>query len=323
MSVHHGDWHHFHACVGEKALICRINRLGPEMSFVNGDLCPLREAEHNITRDPIKQATCKRRGAEPASLDEKKVADGAFRQMRFPIEQDTVEGAGCDRFPFGQDIVQEICGLDLGRESAGQVPSRSGDDQAHAGLVPLGRRGLKRFGHDDDSGSWAEGRIQADVADSSRNGNTKVCVSAFVSYVIPTHGLMEEPRPPLFGNGDGQADRVRRPSKPVEMLVPQEDPAPIGANRFIDAIAVKKPMIEDGDDGLFFFHKPIVEKNPHRYVCCSALKNAWAFWSVSSYSLAGSESATIPAPTCKYPFPAHHTKVRITILRSRSPFQPM
>ena len=125
------------------------------------------------------------------------------------------------------------------------------------------------------------------------------------------------------GNWDSQADRVRRPAKPSKMQVPHEDLAPVGANRFIDAITVEKTMIEDGDDGLLFFHEPIIEVYPHRYVCWSALKKAWAFWSVSSYSLAGSESATIPAPTCKYPFPPHHTKVRITILRSRSPFQPM
>ena len=68
----------------------------------------------------------------------------------------------------------------------------------------------------------------------------------------------------MIGNGDCQADRVRRPSKPSKMLVPHEDPAPVGANRFIDAVAVEKPMIEDGDDGLFFLHEPIVEIDPHR-----------------------------------------------------------
>ena len=182
---------------------------------------------------------------------------------------------------------------------------------------------MKRFGHNHHGGSWTQGGIEADVAGSSRDGDAKVCVAVFVSDVIPRHGFMEERRPPVLGNRDGQADRVRRPAKPSKMLVPHEDPAPVGANRFIDAIAVEKTMIEDGDDGLLFFHEPIIEINPHRYVCCSALKKAWAFWSVSSYSLAGSESATIPAPTCKYPFPPHHTKVRITILKSRSPFQPI
>ena len=49
------------------------------------------------------------------------------------------------------------------------------------------------------------------------------------------------------------------------MLVPHEDPAAVRANRFIDAVAVEKTMIEDGDNGLLFFHEPIVEINPHRY----------------------------------------------------------
>ena len=47
-----------------------------------------------------------------------KIADGAFRQMRLPIEQDAVERACSDRFPFGQNVVQEIGGLDLRIESA-------------------------------------------------------------------------------------------------------------------------------------------------------------------------------------------------------------
>ena len=182
---------------------------------------------------------------------------------------------------------------------------------------------MKRFGHDHYGGGRAQCRIEANVAGSSGDGDAKVRVGVFVSDVIARHSFMEERRPPVLGNRDGQADRVRRPAKPGKMLVPHEDPSPVGANRFIDTIAIQEAMVEDGDDGLLFFHEPIIEINPHLYVCCSALKKAWAFWSVSSYSLAGSESATIPAPTCKYPFPPHHTKVRITILRSRSPFQPM
>ncbi len=47
------------------------------------------------------------------------------------------------------------------------------------------------------------------------------------------------------------------------MLVAHEDPAPIGANRFVDAVAIEKSMIEDRDDGLGIFHEPIVEINPH------------------------------------------------------------
>ena len=323
MPVHHSDRHHFHTRVGEKTLVRLMDRLDPEMSFVNRDLRLSSEAEDNVARDTVQQAACKCRGAEPACSDEKEIADGAFRQMRFPIEQNAVEGAGRDRFPFGQDIVQKVCGLDLRRERAGQVPSRSGDDQVHAGTILVGGGRVKRFGHDHHGGGWAQGRIEADVAGASGDGDAKVGVGAFVPDVIPCHSFMEERWPPVLGNWDRQADRVRRPAKPSKMLVPHEDPVPVGANRFIDAIAVEKTMIEDGDDGLLFFHEPIIEINPHRYVCCSALKKAWAFWSVSSYSLAGSESATIPAPTCKYPFPPHHTKVRITILRSRSPFQPM
>ncbi len=137
MPVHHRDRHHFHTRVGEKTFVCLVHVLDSEMSFVNGDLCLLCEAEHNVARDSVQQAACKCRGAESAGSDEKNVADGAFRHMRLPIEQDAIEGAGRDGFPFGQNIIQKVCGFDLGREGAGQVPSRLGNDQRHAGTIEL------------------------------------------------------------------------------------------------------------------------------------------------------------------------------------------
>jgi hypothetical protein len=91
-----------------------MNHFDSEMSFIDRNLCFLREAEHDVACDPVQQAACKRRGAESASSEEKEIADGAFRQMRFPIEQDAVEGSGRDRFAFGHDIIQKVCGFDLG-----------------------------------------------------------------------------------------------------------------------------------------------------------------------------------------------------------------
>jgi len=254
-----------------------MDRLDPEMCFLNRNLRFSSEAEQHVARDTVQQAACKCRGTEPVCSDEKEIADGAFCQMRLPIEQDAVEGTGRDGFPFSQDVVQKVSGFDLGRECTGQVPSRFGDDQAHAGLVLLGWGRLKWFGHDHHGGDRAESRIEADIAGSSGNGDTEICVGAFVPDVIPRHGFMKERWPPVFGNWDGQTDRVRRPAKPSEVLVPHEDPAPVGANRLIDTIAVEKTMVEDGDDGLLLFHEPIIEINPHRQVCFNALKNAWAF----------------------------------------------
>ena len=94
MPVHDGDRHDFHTCVGEKTLIRLIDRLDPIISFLNGDLCFASKAEHNVASDPVQQAACKCRGTEAASSEEKQVADGAFCQMGFPIEQDAVEGTG-------------------------------------------------------------------------------------------------------------------------------------------------------------------------------------------------------------------------------------
>lgn len=81
MSVYHGDWHHFHTCIGEKTLVRPMDRLDPKKSFVNGDLSFSCEAEHEVARDPVQQAAYKCRGAEPASSEEKEIADGAFCQM--------------------------------------------------------------------------------------------------------------------------------------------------------------------------------------------------------------------------------------------------
>ena len=198
--------------------------------------------------------------------------------MRLPIEQDAVEGAGCDGLPFGQDVVQKIGGFDLRRERAGQVSSRLGDDRgSRRSRYCSGGGGLKRFGHDHDRGGWAQGRIKTDVAGSSRDGDAKVGVRAFVPDVVPCHRFVEERRPSGLGNRDVRPMASAERLKPSKMLIPHEDPAPIGANRFVDAITIEKTMIEDGDDGLFFFHKPIVEINPHRYACCNALKKACGF----------------------------------------------
>ena len=134
MLIHPGDRHHLHARVGEKTFVCLMYRLNSEMSFVNRDLCFSREVEHDVARDAVQQAAGKCRGAKPASSDEKEIADGAFRQMRFPIEQDAVERASGDRFPFRQDIVQKVGGLDL------RVRAR------WAGSVSFGRRsGSRRY----------------------------------------------------------------------------------------------------------------------------------------------------------------------------------
>ena len=136
--VYHGNRHYFHTGVGEKTLFCLPDRFDPEMPFGNGDLRFLCEVEDNVSCNPVQQAAGKCRGAEAPCLDEKEIADGAFSQVRFPVEQDAIEGAGRDGFPFGQNIVQEVGGFDLGRNGAGQVPSGFGNDQLHAGLILLG-----------------------------------------------------------------------------------------------------------------------------------------------------------------------------------------
>ena len=53
-----------------------------------------------------------------------------------------------------------------------------------------------------------------------------------------------------------------------------------------------------------------------------ARKSAAALFWVSSYSAAGTESATIPAPACTWAIPSWQTTVRIVMQVSRLPSQP-
>ena len=122
---------------------------------------------------------------------------------------------------------------------------------------------MERFSHNHQRGGWAESWIETDVASPSGDSDAKVRVGPFVSDIILCHRFVEKRRPSVMGNGDSQTDRIRRPAKPSKVLVPHEDPMSVRANRFIDAVAVEKTMIEDGDDGFFFSYEPIIEVNPH------------------------------------------------------------
>src|SRR5262245_3946320 len=86
MPVHPSDRHHFHTCVGDKALLRLMDRFDPKMPLVNRDLQLSSEGEHDFARDAVQQAARKCRSTEAASSNEEQVADGAFRQMRFPVE---------------------------------------------------------------------------------------------------------------------------------------------------------------------------------------------------------------------------------------------
>jgi hypothetical protein len=53
MPVDLGDRHYLHACVGDKTLVCFMDRFDPERSFLDGDLQLSSEVEHNIARDTV------------------------------------------------------------------------------------------------------------------------------------------------------------------------------------------------------------------------------------------------------------------------------
>ena len=74
--------------------------------------------------------------------------------------------------------------------------------------------------------------------------------------------------------------------------------------RLKQSVAIKKASVERRDHRLFFGHKLAVEENDHLADptpipdgSLSASINPLPFASVSSYSISGIESATIPAPT--------------------------
>ena len=82
-------------------------------------------------------------------------------------------------------------------------------------------------------------------------------------------------------------------------------------------------MIEDGDDGLLFFHEPIIEINPHQLGLLQCAEESLGLLERFLVFLGRIGVGDNPGTDLQVSLPPHHTRVRITILRSRSPFQPM
>jgi hypothetical protein len=61
----------------------------------------------------------------------REIADGAFGQLVFPIQEQAVEGAGRNRLTLGENVVEEIGGFNLRRQRFGQIPPGVGDGQRH------------------------------------------------------------------------------------------------------------------------------------------------------------------------------------------------
>src|SRR5690606_38073144 len=71
-------------------------------------------------------------------------------------------------------------------------------------------------------------------------------------------------------------------------------------------------VVVDQEHHVFVPHRP-------RFAISSACSTARALSRVSSYSAAGFESATMPAPACTEARPSHIVTVRIAMQKSRLP----
>ena len=104
-SIQGGNRHDLHGGIAEEAFLCTLKRLDPKPSFVDRDVFLLGQGENDPSGDAIQNAASKSWGAEAAGLYEKHIADGAFGDVRLPIQQDAIKRACGDRFPFCLDIV--------------------------------------------------------------------------------------------------------------------------------------------------------------------------------------------------------------------------
>ena len=60
------------------------------------------------------------------------------------------------------------------------------------------------------------------------------------------------------------------------MLIAHENLVAVGTDGLVDAVAVEEPVVKDGDEGVFFFHEPVVQVDPHHQVRWNEVKNACA-----------------------------------------------
>ncbi len=147
--------HDFHTGVGQKTLAGVVQLCGSETAFLCWNVLFSCQLDHDRSSDAVQETALDGGCAQASVSDEEQIADGAFCQVLFPVQQDAVECPGSDGFPFGKNVVEKICGFDLGRKGAGQVPSCFGNDQRHAIPVQFGGGEMKRFGHNYDGGSAA------------------------------------------------------------------------------------------------------------------------------------------------------------------------
>lgn len=91
------------------------------MSFLDGQVEFFGQLNHGLSGDAVEETTVQGRRTESAIPDEEEIADRAFGQVSFPIEQKAVERVPCDGFLLGQDVVEEIGGLDSRWEGTRQV----------------------------------------------------------------------------------------------------------------------------------------------------------------------------------------------------------
>ena len=115
-----------------------------------------------------------RRGLDRPPLHDEDVGAGPFRDLVPVVQQDGLQGARGLGLLDGQDVVDEVAGLDGRVQRAGAVPAHRGHDHGHAlGVGPLGQR---LVGLDDDDARGARDAVEVvrDVAHAAAHHDADI-----------------------------------------------------------------------------------------------------------------------------------------------------
>ncbi len=121
-----------------------------KMPLSNGQVKLFSQLNHDSSGDAVEETAIQGRRIQPAIPDEEEIAGRAFGQVSFPIEQKAVERVRSDGFALGQDVVEEIGGLDLRWERTWQVSPGRRENHGDALFIEMGGRRDQPLGHHDD-----------------------------------------------------------------------------------------------------------------------------------------------------------------------------
>jgi len=121
------------------------------------------------------------------------------------------------------------------------------DHDADTFVIRLRRRVDLRLDDDDDGRIGRRFQVVGQLADAARDQDPDVRLPIERRCRLRLTNLSGEL---LVTEGERQLDHAGGTSQPPHVAVEEKRPAVIGAHRFVDALAVQKAVIKDGDHRL-------------------------------------------------------------------------